>query len=422
VRLAWFSPLPPIPAGVSDYSFELLPLIAQQADVDAYSIRPPDQRLRSLRKPTAPAGIRVVSPRPGARIFPPAALDRRLNGYDAVFYHLGNNPFHQFVYQAAREHPGIAVFHDFVLHHLLDRMLFEGHQGRHRPRYRDVLEHDYGAVGRQLADLRKRGIATNLEKFVFPLSAHVARASRALIAHSHDVADRLAEMAPDVPITVIPHHAGRPPPAIVGVTREEARRRLGLPRDRFVVGQFGFITRPKQPGAVLGGFARLAERQPGALLLVVGANHLGFGVLNLMEALGLQKRVRLTGFVDLPRFYLYLKACDVVVNLRWPSAGEASGTLARALAEGRATIVNNVGSFSEVPNDVALKVEVDGDQAEDVGSHLIRLAEDAELRAGLENRAREYARTALDPRRCADLYLHVARQASGLEAPIPSGA
>ncbi|MDP8955877.1 MAG: glycosyltransferase [Actinomycetota bacterium] len=411
MRLAWFSPLPPIPAGVSDYSFELLPLIAEQADVDAYCIRPPDRKLGSLRKPAAPKGIRVFSPPPAARVFSSSAL-RRLDRYDTVVYHLGNNPFHRFVYQAARAHPGVAVFHDFVLHHLLETVLFEDDAGRHRAWYGDVLEEDYGQAGRRLAELRGRGLATHLEKFVFPLNAHVARTSKALITHSHDVAERLAEVAPDVPITVIPHYAFPAPPDVAGVTREEARVRLGLPKDAFLVGQFGFITKPKQPGAVLGGFAQLAQRRPDTLLLVVGANHLGFGVLNLIAALGLQRRVRLTGFLDLSRFYLYLKAVDVVVNLRWPSAGEASGTLARALAEGRAAIVNNVGSFSEVPRDVAMKVEVDGDQAREVGSHLIRLAEDRQLRAGLEQRAREYARTALDRKRCAELYLQVAREAS----------
>ncbi|HEX2090324.1 MAG TPA: glycosyltransferase [Actinomycetota bacterium] len=424
MRVAWFSPLPPIPAGVSDYSFELLPRIAERTEVHAFSIRPPDQRLRSLLKPKAPAGIPVTSPRPGALVFPPWMLDRGLDGYDAAFYHLGNNPFHRFVYQAARAHPGIAVFHDFVLHHLLEAMLFEDHHGSHREWYRDVLEMDYGALGGQLADLRGRGIATHLEKFVFPLNVHIARSSKALITHSHDVAERLAEVAPDVPITVIPHYALQPPTDVAAVTREEARARLGLPREAFLVGQFGFITKPKQPGAVLGGFARLAQRRPDALLLVVGANHLGFGVLNLIAALGLERRVRLTGFLDLPRFYLYLKACDVVVNLRWPSAGEASGTLARALAVGRAAIVNNVGSFSEVPNDVALKVEVDGDQSEEVGTHLVRLAENPSLRTALEQKAREYASTALDAKRCAELYLEVARQASESKsaAPIPSSA
>ena len=114
--------------------------------------------------------------------------------------------------------------------------------------------------------------------------------------------------------------------------------------------------------------------------------------------------------MDLARFYLYLKAVDAVVNLRYPSAGESSGTLARALAEGRAMIVNNLGSFAEIPDDVALKVEVDGDQAAQVAEHLFGLADDHAMRAAMEERARAYARTVLDPRRCAALYVRLAEE------------
>src|SRR5439155_13513927 len=97
-----------------------------------------------------------------------------------------------------------------------------------------------------------------------------------------------------------------------------------------------------------------------------------------------------------------------IVNLRYPSAGESSGTVARALAEGRATIVNDLESFAEIPDDAALKVEIDGDQAEAVGAHLIRLAEEPRFRARLEAGALGYAAEALDPARCADRYVQVA--------------
>jgi glycosyltransferase involved in cell wall biosynthesis len=210
-------------------------------------------------------------------------------------------------------------------------------------------------------------------------------------------------------VHVIPHHAGRLPSELDGVTREEARERLGLPAEAFLVGQFGFLTRPKQPAAVLGGFARLLERRPDALLLVVGENQIGVALDDPLRRRGLVGRVRLTGYLDLVRFALYVKAVDAVINLRYPSAGEASGTFTRALTEGRAAIVSNLGSFAEYPHDVCLKVEVDGDQAEEAGRHLIRLAEDPALRTGLEQRSREYARTALDPKRCAGLYVAVAR-------------
>jgi glycosyltransferase involved in cell wall biosynthesis len=220
----------------------------------------------------------------------------------------------------------------------------------------------------------------------------------------------MMEIAPEVPVSVIPHHAGYPPPSVSGVTRESARRDLGLPRDVFLVGHFGYITRPKQPAAVVNGFARLAARQPDSMLLMVGADNTGGGLQRMIRTHGLQDRVRLVGFVDLDRFYRYLRAIDASINLRYPSAGESSGTFARALAEGRPAIVNNAGSFAEIPQDVALHVEIDGDQAEQVGEHLIRLAEDRAFRAHVEARAKAYAETVLDPHRCADLYVAVAER------------
>jgi glycosyltransferase involved in cell wall biosynthesis len=393
LRLAWLSPLPPTPSGIADYSAELLPLIAERAAVDAFS---PPQRGRPEI--------------PGVSVYPPDAFPERRGSYDAAFYHLGNNPFHAFVYHRARDDGGgVAVFHDAVLHHLIDWLSFG--QGRlDYAGYASVVEAEYGNIGRRLADLRTRGVATEFEKFLFPLTVEVARRARAIVVHSHGVRDRLAEVAPNVPSSVIPHHAQPAPRGLAGITARKARAQLGLPEEAFLVGHFGFITKPKQPGAVLRGFARLVQRRPDSILLVVGENQTpGRGMDRFVRTLGIAGRARFTGYVDLTRFYLYLKAADAVVNLRYPTAGETSGTFARALAEVKATVVNNLGSFAEIPGDVSLKVEVDEDQEQAVGGHLVRLAEDPNLRRTLGNHARAYAANELDPRRCAEMYLDMAR-------------
>jgi glycosyltransferase involved in cell wall biosynthesis len=51
--------------------------------------------------------------------------------------------------------------------------------------------------------------------------------------------------------------------------------------------------------------------------------------------------------------------CDVLVNLRYPTMGETSGSVMRALSLGKALVVSDVGWFAELPDDVALKVPVD---------------------------------------------------------------
>ncbi len=394
MRIAWFSPLPPMASGIADYSAELLPFLAEEAEVEAFC--PGARRGRAVR---APAGIPVHHPR---------RFGERAHGYDAVFYHLGNNPFHEFLYRASLRWPGVAVLHEVVLHHLIEHMLL-GEGRYHLDAYAPLVEEEYGMIGRRLVHLRAVGAVTGFDLFMFPLSGHVVRASRAVVVHTSVAREQVQDEVPGMPVTVIPHHAGLPPPELTRVSREEARARLGLPADAFLVGQFGFITKPKQPAAVLDAFGRLLARRPDALLLVVGENLVGVGVEEMLRRRGLQERVRMTGYVDRTRFHLFLKAVDAVVNLRYPSAGEASGTFTRALAEGRAAIVNNLGPFAEVPSDVCLKVEVDGDQAVQVARHLVRLAEDRGFTSHLEARAREYARTALDPARCAEMYLEVAR-------------
>ncbi len=404
MRIAWFSPLPPMPSGISDYSFELLPLVARAADVDVVCPKVGPRWRR--RAPAVPAGLHVVDPRD----FPARAAS-----YDAVIYHLGNNPAHRFAYDEARRMPGIAVFHDFTMHHLIEWMHW-GPPRRDLRGYRDVLVREVGTeLGERLATLHGVDVASEFEKFLWPLNGELARGSRAIVVHNHAAADQMREIAPAVPVTVIPHHAGNAPPEVAGVTREEARARLDLPGDAFLVGHFGYVTRPKQPGAVVGGFARLARRRDDALLLMVGADTSGGGLDRLIDRGGVRSRVRPIGYVGLTRFYLFLRAVDAVVNLRYPSAGESSGTVSRALAEGRATIVNDLGSFSEIPEGAALKVEIDGDQPEEVGAHLIRLAEDTAFRRSIELAARQYAASELDPIRCRDLYMDVARTVSVVE-------
>jgi len=393
VRLAWLTPLPPMPSGISDYSAELLPLVAERAEVEVFC--PP---ARGRRGP------------PGIPVRPPDDLDP--SAFDAVIHHLGNNPQHAFAYRAALRHPGVVVLHDLVLHHLVAYLYVE--RERHPERYRDVLVDDLGPeAGSALARLRLRGVATELEKFAFPLIGHVARRAAGVIVHSRWGEARVAEAAPGVPVEVIPHHAGAPPSGLDGVGREEARRRLGLPPDAFLVGHFGFVNRPKQPRAVLEGMAGLRAERPDARLLVVGADNTGGGLGRAAEALGVSDALVPTGFVDLARFYLFLKAVDAVVNLRYPSAGESSGTLARALAEGRAVIASDLHAFAELPSDAALTVSVDGPQGEQVAAHLIRLARDPGLRRRLEDGARGYARRELDPLRCRDAYLRFAARTGG---------
>ncbi len=87
-----------------------------------------------------------------------------------------------------------------------------------------------------------------------------------------------------------------------------------------------------------------------------------------------------------------MQACDVAVNLRHPTAGETSGTVIRLLGMGKPLVVNDTGSFAEIPDDACAKVDLDDTEEDLLLAYLRRLARDEPLRRRMgENAARHMA-------------------------------
>ncbi len=84
----------------------------------------------------------------------------------------------------------------------------------------------------------------------------------------------------------------------------------------------------------------------------------------------------------------YLGACDIVLNLRYPTVGESSGTLLRSLGLGKAVLVSEVGSFPEFPDDVCLKVPVGAGEEDLIFEYLNLLVSRPDVAQALGERAR----------------------------------
>ena len=102
------------------------------------------------------------------------------------------------------------------------------------------------------------------------------------------------------------------------------------------------------------------------------------------------------GYVDERRLWELMAACDVHVSLRSPTMGETSGTAIRGLVLGKPLVVSDVGWFSELPGDVALKVTVGDGETAELAAVLRLLAERPDARHAMGEAARELARTAHD--------------------------
>ncbi len=69
-----------------------------------------------------------------------------------------------------------------------------------------------------------------------------------------------------------------------------------------------------------------------------------------------------TGYVPDDEFSSYYAAADRIVNLRYPSAGETSGTLIRAFDAGKPVAVSGYAQFAEYPDSCVVKIPFGDDE------------------------------------------------------------
>ena len=348
MRIAFFSPLPPARSGIADYSDTLLESLRPLAHVETFS---------SASQPFDPAR------------------------FDVALYQIGNNGFHDFVYETALRHPGVTVLHESNLHHLITELTIKRGDW---DAYVAECEYNGGAEARAFAErVRKLEIGPDYEGV--NMTRRLLEASRGVIVHSRFVRDEVFAAGYHGPVGVIPHGAWIPPSE-----RQAYRSKLGLDERAPLVGIFGFLKPYKRIAESLRAFRRVVRLVPNAKMILVGEPHAELPVESMIRSLGLTANVRVIGFAPLADFVGYLSACDVVLNLRFPTVGESSGTLLRSLGLGKAVIVSEVGSFAEYPDDACLKVPPGPGEEDLLFEYLNLLISRPDVARALGDRAREY--------------------------------
>jgi glycosyltransferase involved in cell wall biosynthesis len=398
MRLAYFSPLPPQRSGIADYSAELLPWLAGHLELELFV----DEGMR------VDPEIRDRFPVHGDRAFP--GLWER-GRFDAVLYHLGNNPdFHARTWRTLASYPGILVLHEAMVHHLvrgmtLSRGDLEG--------YVEEMRYAYGRTGQGLA---RRSLDTGipLDVWSYPLFERAVDASLSVIVHNEFTRQRVLASRPLARTSLIPHHVSLG--ELGSMDRASARTALKLPADAFVLASYGFITPAKRLEVTLRAFARLKKERPDALYLLVGEVSPHYDLAGLLTP-ELSDGVVLVGRTELDDFLKYMVAADVAVNLRYPTAGETSGTLIRLLGLGKPVIVSNLGAFSEISDGACAKVDLDETEEDLLFAYLQALAADEGLRRAMGENARRHV-APHTPEASAQAYADVVRSVVA-EKPAP---
>ena len=393
--LDYVSPLPPVRSGIADYSTDLLPHLEPLCD------------LRVIRLPHQPVSPHVVER------WHPVSIDELGRAGRAPLYHMGNNQHHLEVYRLAMRHPGLLTLHDLVLHHfLLGSTLGQDDFDRYRRR----LGFEHGWQGEAAAMAVRWGAFGDSLQFAFPAHRRLVRRQRGVLVHSEWARSMLREECPDVEVRAIP--MGIPLPERVDPARgEQFRRRHGIPLSAPLLGSFGFQTPMKRPDVAVRAMARDELRE--VHLVVAGELAPTLDLEEQIVDAGLSDRVHITGFLEFEEFEAAISACDLALNLRYPSAGETSAALLRVLALGRPTVVSEYAQFAELPSEAAIKIPVGEGEIEVLVRGVARLLSEPERLRAMGEAARNYVRQHHDPAAAARAMVEACAELSSLEPPPP---
>jgi len=392
MKIAYWSPLSPMETGVADYSEELLPYLTEGANihlfVDGYT----------------PSDSEITARLPWHHASDFEEVDRR-EGFDLNLYQLGNSSYHRYALNAALRRPGVVVLHDLVLQHLFLGLSVERSNVE---LYVAEMKRAYGergaALGRQIA----QALGSDLLVSKFPLCERVVERSYGVLVLTRFMQRWLRRRFGSMPVGKYigraPHHYA-PPPPLPTQDVSAARNLLGLPQEGFLVSSFGLVTRAKRIEQGLEGFRLFARDRPNARFLIVGEVQKGFPIDSYAGAADLAGKIIVTGRQPMDRFYLYMLASDVVLNLRFPSTGELSGTLIRTLGMGKPVLVSNTGPFVEFPEYTVARIDLGPPEVKEIAATLELFEKRPALRQAMGRFAKEHVEETYSLRAEAAAYL-----------------
>ncbi len=333
MRLAWFSPFPPVRTGIAACSAELVAALETRGhEIDRYPEKAAHDFVWRRRR----------------------AEDR----YDLAVYQFGNSSHHDYEWAYALSFPGLVVLHDTRLHHARAAFLL---RERRADDYRAEFRWNHPDASPDLAELAVAGFDTPLY-YDFPMVRALVESSRLVAVHGERArAELVSQVAPGTEhsarsterciASIRLGHGTLVTPEHERHARAAVRARHAIPGEAVVFGCFGGLTPEKRVPQILAAFRAVLPHAPTARLLLAGALAAHYDVAADVAAHGLQDRVTLTGYLEGDDEVTdHLSACDVALNLRWPTARETSGPWLRALAAGRATVITDLAHMGDVPS------------------------------------------------------------------------
>lgn len=338
-RTLWFSPMPPARTDIAQYSNRVVPYLASLMDLQV--VRPDDGA------PTGSSQEGLASLAAGS------VTMRDLNSSRLSLYNIGNNPmFHAQILRTSMRHPGVVVLHDRSLQDLCHAVLDDGREGdENAASYLAAMTCWYGKPGREAARAALAGdVAISTLAHDFPLFEIALQGALGAVTHNPEVAAEIAERFPGMPVASLhlPYNRLAQREQAVPMLRADQPIRLVM---------FGYLNPNRRLCEFLQAWAQSHWRDRFVLDLAGEVND-GPQADALIAELGLTAQVRNLGF--LPDYQLddLIGQAHLVLNLRNPTMGEASGSQLRIWANAAASVVSDTGWYHQLPQGSVLRVSM----------------------------------------------------------------
>lgn len=342
--------------GTANYLDKLLAPIAKELAAGDDVCIVIDSRDSALKLPDSIQGIPLVDIEAVPAVVPADEL---------WFVFIANNTFHAYVHRALDEctlNAGrvITVVHEPANYMLIRHLSYHGEAGFAVDRLQRGMEIQYGVrAGRFLQDAN----AGNLP----PIFDYITNAQHGLYTNSSEIWTHSMYAAQ----RLLLEHPGEAPPIRVyshphthfDFDDDPKRLPASLQKSdgKFRIGMFGWVSEPKRVSEAIEALGLALDRLPPAAVehiefYVVGQLPPagGYDPVHKVEMADVRQNVRFLSYVENRNFELLFRTCDCILNLRFPSCGETSGTLALAHSAGVKVIKSNYQAMHEEKSPMAI--------------------------------------------------------------------
>lgn len=256
--------------------------------------------------------------------------------YDKVIYNLGNSEYHIATVIKALAYPGTIILHDSNLSGLYEIITGRGYITGQRHEYEKLLEESIK---------KEKSIAA--ADFNSSCIASLTNASKKVVVHSQYALRAVEQVRINDSTKLLKLNLPTPVPyAIYPKDSKEST---------FTLGYAGIIHQAKGID-IIESIATTIHKKP-ILVKLFGFSLMDDEILSRLEKFD---NIQIIQSPSDTRFIYELKSCNAVVNFRPNYHGETSLSTIETLRIGGAVITNDVGWFSELPDNVLYRVTSGG--------------------------------------------------------------